>query len=197
MTNRATGPVRAAALFGLTLVAAVGTVIAMARHLDVAENDLQRTEGEVRSLSTRLQEIERDLPTFEDGRELEQRLAGRGVLVPAATDRLLQESERAAVTHALPSPYLQFSGAPPTAVSIPEAGSLVVRSSTMHLRVDLGHELDLLAVTDELSSTASALPHVRACHLSRLPNGSQAPAGPYLHADCVIDWLSITLTEPS
>lgn len=197
MIVRMGAPARAAMLFGLILVAAGGAVFAVARHLDVAEHDLQLTEGEARALTARLQEIERDLPAFEAGRSLEQTLAGRGVLDPAATDRLLQESERAAVTHALPSPYLQFSGAPPSAVSIPGAGNLVLRASTMHLRLDLGHELDLLAVIDDLSSTASALPLVRACHLSRLPNGSQAPAGPYLHADCVIDWLTITLTEPS
>ena len=185
-------PGPAAALFGVTLALVAVGLIAASRLLATADRHLQLAGEEAARLRRELSDLERDLPLADTGRALRQVLAGRGVLSPAVRERLLQETADAVARRSLPQPYLRFAETRPAALAVPAASGIAVQASTMHMRLELGHELDLFAVTDMLDATAGALPDVRSCHLTRLPIEAVGANGPLLHADCRIDWLNIT-----
>jgi hypothetical protein len=68
-----------------------------------------------------------------------------------------------------------------------------LNASAMSLQARLLHEEDLILLLGDLSRLAPALILPRRCDVSRLPpaNAGDALRDGLLHADCLIDWITL------
>lgn len=74
------------------------------------------------------------------------------------------------------------------AIAPSDAGQLEAAGSTLHIRLPLLHEGDLLTLIDDLTANASAVVRVRECSIARrMPADASAEA---LQADCLLDWIT-------
>jgi hypothetical protein len=71
-----------------------------------------------------------------------------------------------------------------------DAGAFDIMSSTLHIRLPLLHEGDLLALLHDLDRGAPALTRVRECSIVRRPVAAPDITTEALQADCLVDWIT-------
>lgn len=186
---------RDAGLFALAcLLGAAITLGSWLRFADARSTALQARLTAERQ-TAQLAALDRNRQAILTGIALHAQFVQRGLFDREDRAQLSRQMIGATASRRLAPPY-QYFASPPAPLTEPSVTEhLRVFASPMHLRIDLLHEQDLFDVFAELASTASALPRVRRCHLTRLPGPTTVGAA-QLHADCLIDWLTIGQPAP-
>lgn len=174
------------ALGGLALWQSAATLSSAGTRLAQARSQFQRVQAEVtaaRELDARLRPA---LVRY-------QALQARGIVGSAQPELWLDIVRRA---HASRSPQARFSP-PRPAVRPGDAAAPQLQASTLSLELTLLHEAELPTLLDTLQAARGALVLTRGCRIERLPAASmRAPLPATLHANCTLDWLTITPATP-
>jgi hypothetical protein len=174
------------ALGGLALWQSAATLSSAGTRLGQARSQFQRAHAELeaaRALDARLRPA---LARY-------QALQARGLVGSAQPELWLDAVRRA---HASRSPQTRFS--PPRPLLRPtDAAAPQLQASTLSLELALLHEAELPALLGTLQAERGALVLTRACRIERLPVATaRAPLPATLHANCTLDWLTVTPATP-
>ena len=175
------------------VVVAVALVAAACWHLDrqrkEALGELDRAQRAYRNAHARYVNAQRDENQLRHVIARFDALRERGVVGPEARLDWVERVRRARESAGLER--LEFEVRPRRPLRASDARYRLT-ASTMSVLGELPHEGHLLNFLDQVFTETSALPRVRRCRVSRLPEG---PDGSKLAFECEIDWVTVQSEE--
>lgn len=202
-------PVRREILLCL-LLATLGTALAafMAQRAQQAAEDARSWELARQKAGATVARLKEGAGRLRQDIARLQRFAARGMLGAERRPEWIEQISQIQQRHPQLGLEYQFAASQPllergrASQSAPAAaatrGSSTIQHwvSVMKLRLRPLHEVQLLAILDDLAAIDSALVRVRRCRIERVTQPdtevpAAAPARPGLQADCDVDWITL------
>ncbi|MEQ1603148.1 MAG: hypothetical protein HOP04_11315 [Methylophilaceae bacterium] len=157
-----------------------------AATLKTEQSQLAQARNRLQSSGTEKQNIIQYLPIY-------QRLITQGIVGEEKREdwiealRLIQANNKLfSIKYSISK---QENYKPDFAVNL---GSFALHRSVMKLQLPMLHEGDLLTLLQSLKQEQSAMFMVRDCEIKKLNPLAQIKLNPNSHADCTLDWLTIS-----
>ncbi|PLK47373.1 hypothetical protein [Uliginosibacterium sp. TH139] len=178
-------------LVALICITLGATLLWAARHSQAnARASHASTRDEARQLHERYLATRRDEALLRETIARFETLRQQGLIGPENRLEWANGVRSAALALRLPPP--EFTLAPRRSLGkIDAAGLFNLQASQMKLSLELLHEGDLLALLERLAARPDVLLHPQRCLLVRNNNRTGGDGGG-LHAECALDWISIT-----
>jgi hypothetical protein len=181
----------------LTMALIGGVAVWSSRQLKLAEERAYKeavaAQKDIQSKLARASEEQNEL---RDKIGRFQALKARGYIGPERRLDWIETVARIKAAHRIPKlDYELAAQVPVDAAILPggaAAGGFNVMTSQMHLRLQLLHEVELLAFLAELGDAVPALVQARSCTIERMGSGnSNRSNNAQLTADCTLEWITV------